>query len=120
MSDYLQEFFSGAERFEQSFVEVFPKQQTAKLFVPHRGSIQINTAIAYCWLQHRGIPRKASVDSTETYIGVTFRLDHRPFDELTEKSKDYLLDKFRFDLALWAHCEFLEVLRDLFYEVNAQ
>lgn len=120
MSDSMHDLMGGTERFQQSFVEVFPKQQIATLFVPNRGTIQVNTAIAFCWLTYRGIPRKASVDSTESYIGVTFRLDHRPFDELTEESKDYLLDKFRFDLALWAHSEFLEVLRDLFYEVNTQ
>lgn len=120
MFDHMSDFTGGTERLEQSFVEVFPREGIAQVFVPNRGSIQINTAIAYCWLEYRGIPRKAAVDSTETHIGVTFRLDRRPFNELTEEGKDHLLDQFRFDLALWAHSEFLAVLRDLFHEVKEQ
>ena len=120
MSDSMHDLMGGTERFEQSFVEVFPKQQIATLLVPNRGTIQVNTAIAFCWLTYRGIPRKASVDSTENHIGITFRLDRRPFDELTKEGTDRLLDQFRYDLAVWAHSEFFEVVRDLFYQVNTQ
>lgn len=120
MSDSMHDLMGETERFQQSFVEVVPKLQIATLFVPNRGTIQVNTAIAYCWLEYRRIPRKASVDSTENHIGITFRLDRRPFDELTKEGTDRLLDQFRYDLAVWAHSEFFEVVRDLFYQVNTQ
>ena len=120
MSDSMHDLMGRTERFQLSFVEVFPKLQIATVFVPNRGTIQVNTAIAYCWLEYREIPRKALVDSTENHIGITFRLDRRPFDELTKEGKDRLLDQFRYELASWVHSDFFEVVRDLFSQVNTQ
>jgi hypothetical protein len=75
---------------ESSVVEVYPSENKAVLSVPNRGTIQTNTAIAYCWLKQYEVLSPISINSSDDAVILIFRLDAAPFAKTPKDETDEL------------------------------
>ena len=108
-----------AEWLKHTSVNVVNRERI-EVSVPNRGTIQINHAIAYCWLRSLPISVAASIESTDNEVIVHIGLNQPPVSEYHQDQLERFLELLHFQATEWVHEEFARVLFENSYIFEAR